>query len=471
MKKVITGILTAVTITAATVPVMAEEGKTTLYIAGDATAQMYRETSNYPQKGWGQVFADYFSNDIIVENQAIGGRSAKKFADEGRLDKMLEALKPGDYFFIQFGIEDSRKEYEGRYSTIDEYKQILKERYIAEAEKRGAIPVLMTPCAQLSWDDSKSIFSETRVEYSDATRELASETGCSFIDVNRLMTDAFNSMDKDEVYSCFMICEPLECIQQPAGVNNRSNFKEKGAKLVTKLIVNAIPKCVPELSKYIKYNEGFSDIYGHWAEKEIKLAFEKGFVNGNDEGKFLPDSDVTRAEFLKMAMNAAGIPGHYFRDGECLEAGKDDWYNCYLQSALDKGLIPAAMTDSSAGSFSKTITSTTDSQKTLTVDIIRYLSGFNANIPITREEMAVLAMNCLSYTAKQSGIEIESTDDVTGISYSDVSTVYLPTVQEAFSCGLVNGVEGNAFNPKDNLTRAQAVTVIDRISDKLRKTV
>ena len=56
------------------------------------------------------------------------------------------------------------------------------------------------------------------------------------------------------------------------------------------------------LSKYLKGDETFTDIQGHWAEDVIKTLAENGKVSGVGDGKFNPDGTVTRAEFLKMAM-------------------------------------------------------------------------------------------------------------------------------------------------------------------------
>ena len=79
------------------------------------------------------------------------------------------------------------------------------------------------------------------------------------------------------------------------------------------------------------------------AEDVIKTLAENDKVSGVGDGKFNPDGTVTRAEFLKMAMDSLGIVGHAYRDGECLDATNDDWYCYYLQGALDKDIIPKEM--------------------------------------------------------------------------------------------------------------------------------
>src|SRR5665648_274773 len=47
----------------------------------------------------------------------------------------------------------------------------------------------------------------------------------------------------------------------------------------------------------------FSDVKGHWAEKYINSAQEKGWVNGYPDGTFKPDQYITRAEFVTLVNN------------------------------------------------------------------------------------------------------------------------------------------------------------------------
>ena len=55
------------------------------------------------------------------------------------------------------------------------------------------------------------------------------------------------------------------------------------------------------------YAAEFLDIKGHWAEDMINRLSGRGIVSGSDEYTFLPESAVTRAEYLKMIMNTVGI--------------------------------------------------------------------------------------------------------------------------------------------------------------------
>lgn len=443
----------------------------TIYIAGDSTAQTYNYETVYPQTGWGQMFSDYFTDEIKIENRAMAGRSSKSYDNDGRLDKILTEMCPGDYVFIQFGINDGAENKPERYISVEDYKKLITEKYMGEVEKRGGIPVLMTASAAGWWDEENNNFMESRQDYADPTREIAEETGCKFIDINRLMTDKWNTMDKNEVLSGYFVCEMLESKAYPVGTNDTTHMKAKGADLTASLVAEAVKTEIPELSKYLKGEEVFTDITGHWAETYVKALSDKGIIEGDGNGKFNPEDTVTRGEFLKMAMDAAGIVGHAYREGECLDAENSDWYCYYLQGALDKDLIPEKMIDNcTVEKVTKTLAEETEESEAVTVDVNVYTGEFNGDTAITREEMAVIAINCLSYAIKNAETEMDVTASKGSEDFldDDIDEAYINSVDGAVSYGLVEGMGDGTFAPKENLTRAQAVTVINRLLNLLK---
>lgn len=443
----------------------------TIYIAGDSTAQTYNYETVYPQTGWGQMLGDYFTDEVKIENRAMAGRSSKSYDNDGRLDKILTEMCPGDYVFIQFGINDGAENKPERYISVEDYKKLITEKYMGEVEKRGGIPVLMTASAAGWWDEENNNFMESRQDYADPTREIAEETDCKFIDINRIMTDKWNTMDKNEVLSGYFVCEMLESKAYPVGTNDTTHMKAKGADLTASLVAEAVKTEIPELAQYLKGEETFTDIDGHWAETYIKALSDKGIVEGDGNGKFNPEDTVTRGEFLKMAMDAAGIVGHAYREGECLDAENNDWYCYYLQGALDKDLIPEKMIDNcEVEKVTKTLAEATEESEAVTADVNVYTGEFNGDTAITREEMAVIAMNCLSYAIKNSDEEMDITPfpSVVGFVDSDIYEEYVNSIDGAVSYSLVEGMGEGIFAPKDNLTRAQAATVINRLVNLLK---
>ncbi|MCI5604073.1 MAG: S-layer homology domain-containing protein [Clostridia bacterium] len=465
-------------------PARTEKGeKTTIYIAGDSTAQTYNYEKVYPQTGWGQMLDKYFTDQVIIENRAMAGRSSKSYNNDGRLDKILTEMHPGDYVLIQFGINDGAENKPERYISVEDYKKLITEKYMGEVEKRGGIPVLMTASAAGWWDEEKNNFMESRQDYADPTREIAKETGCAFIDINRIMTDTWNTMDKEDVISGYFVCEPLESKAYPVGTNDTTHMKPKGAKRVAGMVAEAIKTDVPELAKYLKGEEVFTDISGHWAETYIKALADTGMVDGVGDGKFNPDGTVTRAEFLKMAMDAAGIVGHAYREGECLDAANDDWYCYYLQGALDKGLIDEnLLSDKRAWTSEelpkkaeRVLAEATDEKEAVTTEVYEYKQGeFKGDIPITREEMASILSDVVHEVGeKLPKLDVDEENPWQSVSekvnFTDYNEIeYDLEVIRCAMYGLVEGMDDGTFAPKATLTRAQAATIIGRLANLLK---
>lgn len=53
---------------------------------------------------------------MTVDNRAIAGRSSKSFYDNGRLQSVLDVIKPGDYLLVNFGINDGGESNPERYA-------------------------------------------------------------------------------------------------------------------------------------------------------------------------------------------------------------------------------------------------------------------------------------------------------------------------------------------------------------------
>lgn len=83
-----------------------KEGCPVVFTIGDSTVKN-KDDDKDGMWGWGSVITEIFnSKKVSVENCAMAGRSARTFLDEGRWDKVYDALKPGDFVLIQFGHND-----------------------------------------------------------------------------------------------------------------------------------------------------------------------------------------------------------------------------------------------------------------------------------------------------------------------------------------------------------------------------
>lgn len=208
----------------------------------------------------------------------------------------------------------------------------------------------------------------------------------------------------------------------------------------------------------------FSDISGHWAEGYITKLAGNGIVDGVTDTTFVPDGAVTRAQYLKMIMETVGLKTVTPRRGECLDANVSDWYAPYLQSALDSGLIPGAMITG----YKESVEYAVDENGVATESKVVYQGAFNANIPITREEMAVLTEYIYQYTRTILTNDMVDTSTVQKFADNgEISDWALVSVTRAVANGFMDSMDDNKFNPKNTATRAQAATVISRILDKV----
>ncbi|TVY45563.1 Rhamnogalacturonan acetylesterase [Lachnellula occidentalis] len=73
-----------------------------VYLAGDST--MAKGGGGTGTEGWG-VYLPY-SLSLTVVNDAIGGRSARSYTDEGRFTTLANTVASGDFVVIEFGHND-----------------------------------------------------------------------------------------------------------------------------------------------------------------------------------------------------------------------------------------------------------------------------------------------------------------------------------------------------------------------------
>ena len=74
-----------------------------IYIIGDSTAANKDTTEGRIERGWGMFLHEYLDDGVRVEDHAVNGRSSRSFYTEGRWQKVIDKVKPGDYVIIQIG--------------------------------------------------------------------------------------------------------------------------------------------------------------------------------------------------------------------------------------------------------------------------------------------------------------------------------------------------------------------------------
>ncbi len=220
-----------------------------VYLAGDSTVMTY-SSRYFPQAGWGQKIANYFTSDVKFTNKAIGGRSSKSFVKDGRLDTILTEIRPNDYLFVQFGHNDASsvpERHTDPYTTFKEYLSM----YVDGARQHHAFPVLVTPVGRRSWD-SAGQFKNDFPDYYTAMMQVASEKNVPLLDLNARSIQLYNSVGIEGAKSLFLWLAPGEYPNWPNGVQDNTHFQEAGAQQIAKLVSEGIRDLNLPIKAFIK---------------------------------------------------------------------------------------------------------------------------------------------------------------------------------------------------------------------------
>lgn len=158
----------------------------------------------------------------------------------------------------------------------------------------------------------------------------------------------------------------------------------------------------------------------------------ENIINGDNNNNFNPNSYVTREEFVKMIVNAAGI--QLVADGEGFaDVDSSAWYAPYVYAAKANGIVN--------GTGANT---------------------FGIGSPISRQDMSVIINNIINIDADISTNRDTFKDD------ANIADYAYESVYSMKSLGILNGYDSGEFNPRGQLTRAEAAKVIAMVMDIIR---
>lgn len=205
-----------------------------VYLIGDSTMSV-KETKAYPETGWGMPFVYFFDEGVSIDNRARNGRSTRTFLSENRWQPVADALKPGDYVFIQFGHNDESVEKTDRYTTPEQYEENLRV-FIRQTQARQAQPVLLTPVSRRRFDDQGHAL-ETHPVYSDIVCKLATMEKIPLIDLDKRSQALYQQLGAEQSKLLFLQLAPGEHPNYPEGKNDNTHFNELGARLIAQLVL------------------------------------------------------------------------------------------------------------------------------------------------------------------------------------------------------------------------------------------
>lgn len=247
---------------------------TTIFIIGDSTAAKKDLSKGSPERGWGMALQCYFDSSYVrVDNHAVNGRSSISFINEGRWDKVLSLIRPGDYVIIQFGHNDE-KPGATRHTDPGSTFDYTLAKYVRETREKGGIPIIMNPVvrrnfakkpANASGDDEalrnttfkdapKQTEGDSLVDthglYRVAPRDVAQRMNVHFVDANKITHDLEQSLGVEGSKKLHMWYKPGEHPALPKGRQDNTHYNIYGAHQVAKLLSEALCEEIPLLKKY-----------------------------------------------------------------------------------------------------------------------------------------------------------------------------------------------------------------------------
>lgn len=183
----------------------------------------------------------------------------------------------------------------------------------------------------------------------------------------------------------------------------------------------------------IKERKPLTDFEGHWARGTIEKWLAAGRVSGYPDGSFKPDNKVTRAEFVKMVNGI--IDYNKPNDITFKDVPATAWFYDYIRVAQAIGYISGYSADQ-----------------------------FGPDDPITREQAAAILARIQYLRGNAAGAN-RFTDKGT------LSAWALEAVGAATEAGFISGYVDGSFKPKNNLTRAEAITMLDNVLENSKNVI
>jgi hypothetical protein len=179
----------------------------------------------------------------------------------------------------------------------------------------------------------------------------------------------------------------------------------------------------------------FKDVANHWAKSEVNNMGSRMVINGNGEGFFNPNDDITRAEFTAIVVRGLGLK-LVKSNASFNDVKSNDWYERVIQTAYANDLI---------NGFDE--------------------GSFKPNDKITREQAMTIIAKAMKITGLSKKLEAESRSNQLQ-AYHDVTQVAAwasQGVTDTLQAGIVTGRDATLLAPKAHTTRAEIAMMIQRL--------
>ena len=237
----------------------------TIHLMGDSTMAEKDLPKAGEERGWGMMFQNFLDPEAVnVVNYAQNGRSTKSFIDLGLWDKVYNAVKPGDYVFIEFGHNDAKADDPVRYApAYGAYQENLR-TFIDGVREKGGTPVLLSPIAR-RWFKEGKLDRNCHTDYPAAMEAVAKEKGVTFIDMTTPTLDWIEGLGDEASKAFFMIS---------TGKNDNTHLVPAGARKVMEIVCDKIKEQIPEIAEHLRYYHFVVSPDGHGDFKTVQEAID-----------------------------------------------------------------------------------------------------------------------------------------------------------------------------------------------------
>ena len=214
-------------------------------------------------------------------------------------------------------------------------------------------------------------------------------------------------------------------------------------------------------------NIEFSDTAGHWAESTINKWANKDIISGYPDGTFKPDSPVSRAELAKILTLAFELQPSEFVYSD-RDLSKDAWYYNYLLCAgkyIPNYALPEINEKNQPYIDNRTVNAFLPEQNAMRMHVAESLVEIikNKEQSIVDVPEITVVKDELNKTFKDADYENLYANH--GTIPENVRRMFEYTYL-AKKLDIMQGDTDGYFRPYDNVTRAELITMLDRIIAK-----
>lgn len=281
------------------------ERNITIFLIGDST-MADKPLDENPERGWGQLFPQYFTSSVSIQNHAVNGRSTKSFLKEGRWDTVMNRLKKGDYVLIQFGHNDSKVEDTNRSAPAHGLYRENLIRFVNDARNKGANPILITPVMRRKFDE-KGNFVDQHGDYPAVVKEVAGLLNIPLIDLHKSSEALIKQHGVEGSKKIFLNIPPGHFKNYKGKEEDNTHFSSYGAASMASLVCSSIAAQHLALEQYLKPSD-FKNKFSFELPKVYEPHFKRDTLNIIQYGA-IPDGRTLNTQAINKTIERAASNG------------------------------------------------------------------------------------------------------------------------------------------------------------------